>query len=73
VILFSVALTMIPGPLLGSKLITEFGISTIIDGKAGFIPTPLIFQAAGVATLLAAIPLLTIKPSVKPRPAIKED
>ncbi len=60
VILFSVALTMVPGPLLGSWLITTFGIPTIIDGKAGFIPTSLIFQAGGIATLLAALPLLRI-------------
>lgn len=60
VILFSVALTMVPGPLLGSWLITTFGIPTIIDGKSGFIPTSLIFQAGGIATLLAALPLLRI-------------
>ncbi|HCS38281.1 MAG TPA: hypothetical protein DIW44_01685 [Anaerolineaceae bacterium] len=60
VILFSVALTMVPGPLLGSWLITTFGIPTVIDGKAGFMPTSLIFQAGGIATLLAAIPLLRI-------------
>ncbi|MRS02197.1 MFS transporter, partial [bacterium] len=57
VILFSVALTMVPGPLLGSWLITTFGVPTIIDGKAGFMPTSLIFQAGGIATLLAALPL----------------
>jgi MFS family permease len=60
VILFSVALTMVPGPLLGSWLITTFGIPTIMDGKAGFIPTSLIFQAGGIATLLAALPLMRI-------------
>jgi MFS family permease len=60
VILFSVALTMVPGPLLGSWLITTFGIPTVIDGKAGFMPTSLIFQVGGIATLLAALPLLRI-------------
>lgn len=65
VILFSVALTMVPGPLLGSWLITTFGIPTVIDGKAGFIPTSLIFQAGGVATLLAALPLLRMRSGVK--------
>ncbi len=58
VILFSVALTMVPGPLIGSWLTTSFGIHTILDGKEAFIPTSLIFQVAAVATLLAAIPLL---------------
>lgn len=57
VILFSVAFTMVPGPLLGSWLTTTFGIHTILDGKEAFIPTSLIFQVAAVATLLAAIPL----------------
>jgi MFS family permease len=60
VILFSVALTMVPGPLLGSWLSTTYGISTVLDGKAGFIPTQLIFQAGAIATLLAAIPIAMI-------------
>ncbi len=60
-ILFTVAFTMVPGPLIGSWLGTHFGIPTVIDGQAGFIPTPLIFQAAGLATLAAAIPLAFVK------------
>jgi MFS family permease len=55
---FWVMLPMILGPLTGGWLGTHFGIPTVIDGQAGFIPTPLIFQVAGVATLLAAIPLV---------------
>jgi len=31
------------------------------DERPGFIPTPLLFQVAGVATLLAALPLLKVK------------
>lgn len=58
VILFRVALTMIPGPLIGSWLATRYGIPTVLEGRPGFIPTPLIFQASAVATLLAALPLL---------------
>jgi MFS family permease len=57
VILFSVAFTMILGPFLGSWLITSFGNQTVIDGKAAFVPTSLIFQVAAIATLLAAIPI----------------
>ncbi len=72
VILFSVALTMVPGPLLGSWLITTFGIPTILDGKAGFIPTSLIFQAGGIATLLAALPLLRIGKHKKPSLPVQE-
>ena len=60
VILFSVAFTMVPGPLIGSWLTTTYGIHTILDGKEAFIPTSIIFQVAAVATLLAAIPILGI-------------
>ena len=72
IILFSVALTMIPGPLLGSWLITNYGIQGIIDGKAGFIPTSLIFQVAGFATLFAAIPLLMIGRKKNPSTELAE-
>lgn len=65
VILFSVAFTMVPGPLIGSWLTTNFGIHTILNGKEAFIPTPIIFQAAAVATLLAIIPILFMKKSTK--------
>jgi MFS family permease len=61
VIFFTVAFTMVPGPLIGGWLATHFGIPTVIDGQAGFIPTPLIFQVAGVATLVAALPLFFVK------------
>lgn len=64
-ILFSVALTMIPGPLIGSWLTTTFGIHTILDGQEAYIPTSLIFQIAAVATLLAAIPILRMKISTR--------
>jgi MFS family permease len=56
-VLFAVAFSMIPGPLIGGWIGSQFGIPTILDGKPGFIPTPLIFQVAGIATLLAFIPL----------------
>jgi MFS family permease len=59
-ILFNVAFTMIPGPLLGGWLAATYGIPTVLDGKAGFIPTPLLFQAAALAVLLTLIPLLLI-------------
>jgi len=54
---FWVMLPMILGPLTGGWLGTHFGIPTVINGQAGFIPTPILFQVAGFATLLAAIPL----------------
>jgi MFS family permease len=58
---FWVMLPMILGPLTGGWLGTHFGIPTVINGQAGFIPTPILFQVAGVATLLAAIPLWFVK------------
>ena len=58
---FWVMLPMILGPLTGGWLGTEFGIPTVINGQAGFIPTPILFQVAGLGTLLAAIPLFFVK------------
>lgn len=58
VIFFQVALTMVPGPLLGSWLTTTYGIHTVLDGKEAFVPTPIIFQVAAIATLLTLIPIL---------------
>jgi MFS family permease len=60
-VLFNVAFTMIPGPLLGGWLASTYGVATVLDGKPGFIPTPLLFQVAGGMVLLAVIPLLTIR------------
>ncbi len=57
-ILFTVAFAMIPGPLIGGWLIARYGIPIVINGQAGFIPTPLIFQVAGLATLAALGPML---------------
>jgi len=60
-VLFMVAFTMIPGPLIGGWLGSRFGLPVVLDGQAGFVPTPLIFQVAAAFTLLAVIPLLLIK------------
>ncbi len=49
---------MVPGPLLGSWLTTTYGIHTLLDGKEAFIPSPIIFQVAAIATLLTLIPIL---------------
>ncbi len=58
---FWVMLPMILGPLTGGWLGSTYGIKTVIDGQAAYVPTPLLFQVAGAATLLAAIPLLFVK------------
>ena len=57
-LLFWVAIPMVLGPLTGGWLSAQYGIPTVINGQAGFIPTPLLFQVAGLGTLLAALPLL---------------
>jgi len=61
VIFFQVALTMVPGPLIGSWLTTSYGIQSVLDGKQAIIPTSLIFQVAAIATLLTLIPILKTK------------
>jgi MFS family permease len=58
---FWVMLPMILGPLTGGWLSSTYGIKTVIDNQPAIVPTPLLFQVAGVATLLAAIPLWFVK------------
>jgi len=60
-ILFTVLFTMVPGPLIGGWLASEFGIPTTIGGEAGFIPTPIIFMAAALLILLTVLPLIPAK------------
>jgi len=43
-VLFTVAFAMIPGPLIGGWLGSRFGIPVVINGQAGMVPTPIIFQ-----------------------------
>jgi hypothetical protein len=52
---------MILGPLTGGWLGTHYGIPSIINGQQGIIPTPILFQVAAAAMLLAGIPLLFVK------------
>ena len=55
---FWVAVPMILGPITGGWLATEYGIPTVLQGQAGFIPTPILFRVAAFFTLAAALPLL---------------
>lgn len=59
--IFNVAIPMIVGPSLGSYLISNYGIPTIINGNVGFIPTPVVFQVAGVLCVTSIIPLIIIQ------------
>lgn len=58
--IFMVGIPMIVGPIIGSSIISKYGIPTILNGIAGFIPTPLLFQVAGTLVLLSLIPLILI-------------
>jgi MFS family permease len=55
--IFWIAIPMVVGPWLGSTLIQNFGIPTITNGEAGFIPVPIIFQVGSAIALLSLIPL----------------
>jgi MFS family permease len=57
-LIFTVAIPMVIGPAIGSALIGHYGIPTVIDGKAGVIPTPVIFQVGAAISLLSLIPIL---------------
>jgi hypothetical protein len=46
------------GPFIGERIIRLFGESVVVDGKAGFLPTHLIFVAAAAATLFAILPVI---------------
>jgi len=60
-VLFNVAFTMISGSLLGGWLSATYGAPILLDGKAGFVLSSLLFQVAGAVVLLAVISLLTIR------------
>ncbi len=70
--IFWIAIPMVLGPAIGSALIQSQGIPIVLDGEAGFIPTPIIFQVGSVITLLALIPLFIMrgkdKPATPPQP-----
>ena len=58
--IFWVLLPMVIGPFIGERLISTFGQPIVVDGKAGFLPTHLIFIGAALATLFAIIPVMML-------------
>ncbi|HZJ83419.1 MAG TPA: MFS transporter [Clostridia bacterium] len=58
--IFNVAIPMVIGPAIGSSLVINFGIPTVLNGEAGFIPTPIIFPVAGVLCITSIYPLIII-------------
>lgn len=59
--IFWIAIPMVVGPWIGSALIQQFGIATTLNGQAGFVPVPIIFQVGSILSLLALIPLAFMK------------
>jgi MFS family permease len=59
--IFWIAIPMVIGPAIGSWLIQNYGIPTTLNGEAGFIPVPILFQVTAVIALLSLIPLIFIK------------
>ncbi len=59
--IFWIAIPMVVGPAIGSSLIQNYGIPTVTNGEAGFIPVPIIFQVGSLISLLALIPLAFMK------------
>lgn len=58
--IFWIAIPMVVGPWIGSTLIQNFGAPTTLNGQAGFVPAPIIFQVGSVISLFALIPLFFI-------------
>lgn len=63
--IFWIAIPMVVGPWIGSQLIQAYGIPTVLNGQAGFIPVPVIFQVGSLIALLALIPLFFIRKTLK--------
>ncbi len=59
--IFWIAIPMVIGPAIGSALIQAFGIPTTLNGEAGFIPVPIIFQVGSLVALLGLIPLFFLR------------
>jgi MFS family permease len=55
--IFWIAIPMVVGPWIGSTLIQNYGIPTTLNGQAGYIPVPIIFQVGSLIALLGLIPL----------------
>ncbi len=63
--IFWIAVPMVIGPWIGSTLISSFGIPTVLNDQAGFIPVPIIFQVGAGIGLLSLIPLFFMRSNGK--------
>lgn len=67
--IFWIAIPMVVGPAIGSALIQAYGIPTVLNGEAGFVPVPIIFQVGSLISLLGLIPLFFLRKSARHEPA----
>jgi len=65
-VVFVITLPMIIGSNIGSFVISKFGMPVVINGEAGFIPTPVLFYVTAAITILSIIPIFFIKQSKVP-------
>lgn len=61
--IFWIAIPMVVGPAIGSALIQAYGVPTLLNGEAGFVPVPIIFQVGSIISLLGLFPLALLKQS----------
>lgn len=66
--IFWIAIPMVVGPWIGSQLIQSYGIPTTLNGEAGFVPVPVIFQVGSVIALLGLVPLFFLHTSQQDEP-----
>jgi MFS family permease len=59
--IFWIAIPMVVGPWIGSQLIQNYGVPITLNGEAGFIPVPVIFQVGSVIALLGLVPLYFLR------------
>lgn len=60
-VVFVITLPMIIGSNIGSFVISTFGTPIVVNGEAGFVPTPVLLFITAAITLLSIIPILLIK------------
>ena len=70
-LLFVVTLPMIIGSQIGSFVVSNFGIPTVVNGNSGFIPTPILYVVSAAISSLSLIPMLLVKEEKK-GPDLKE-
>jgi MFS family permease len=59
--IFQVLLPMVIGPQIGAAIIARTGIPTMLNGAAGFIPTPYLWWGTALFGLLGVVPLVLIR------------